>query len=74
VFEFDPARKQVFVAGVVEGGPAEQRVKVAGLNPSLAKEAVRDGGDDAEQCHVSVSVAFMAWVAEFYNYPRLLPA
>eukprot|EP00775_Hariotina_reticulata_P008175 gene8175-8366_t len=43
VFEYDFARKQVFVAGVVEGGPAEQKLKVAGLNPSLAKESVKDG-------------------------------
>lgn len=41
-------KKCAVVAGVVEGSPAEQRRKVAGLNRSLAKESVQDGeGRDA---------------------------
>lgn len=35
--------KRAVVAGVVEGGGAEQKRKVAGLNPNLAKQAVQDG-------------------------------
>lgn len=43
VFEYDERKKCAVVAGVVEGSPAEQRRKVAGLNRSLAKESVQDG-------------------------------
>eukprot|EP00879_Flechtneria_rotunda_P002418 GHRR01002615.1.p1 GENE.GHRR01002615.1~~GHRR01002615.1.p1 ORF type:complete len:300 (+),score=51.45 GHRR01002615.1:96-995(+) len=43
VFEYTKARKQAVVAGVVEGSAADQKRKVAGLNPTLARETVLDG-------------------------------
>jgi len=44
VFEYDQPRKRALVVDVVPGSAAAQRMKVAGLNPRLAKETVKPGG------------------------------
>lgn len=44
VFEYDQPRKWAVVVDVVPGSAAAQRMKVAGLNPRLAKETVQPGG------------------------------
>lgn len=43
VFEYDQQKKRAVVADVMEGSAAEQKQKVAGLNPNLAKESVQTG-------------------------------
>ncbi len=43
VFEYDEKKKRASVAGVVAGGNAEQRQKVARINPAQAKQAVLEG-------------------------------
>lgn len=43
VIEYDQQKKRAVVADVVERSAAEQKQKVAGLNPGLAKESVQTG-------------------------------
>lgn len=47
VFEYDQQKKRAVIADVVEGSAAEQKQKVAGLNPGLAKQSVQNGGHDS---------------------------
>lgn len=52
VFEYDQQRKRAVVADVMEGSAAEQRQKIAGLNPALVKESVKAGGFDSTAQHL----------------------